>query len=390
MEEKMLELQNVSNANIKIIGAELKRRRVTRSKTLVNSSATCSISYISKIENGKIIPKLHILMDLCEEQGLSKKELETLLKVDELIEKSVEAMFWNNKEKITEIYNEICLFDNYKVNLIKTIYEMQFFHWSNVDMMLNSIYIIKDNLEEKDLYLFHYLQMCYSNFVNDYPNVYKLYTEFKFCKNEYLLALAAKEKFISVALYGLENPIYAYEEYCKKYIALFNYATTDMHQLLIETLINQKVEFEENVKNELHPQQKLRYLLALQNIDEIEDFVKSYSLTPLEKLLVATAKNEYSTGEKLYKKIQLHKLCAQDVIIANYCNYINKGNDDDLANFLTQVAFPYAIEKNDGILFKMFLIKLSEISFLGGRYKAVAEMNLKYFEMKEKCINCSL
>ncbi len=50
-------IQNLSKENVQIIGAELKRRRINQSQTLVNMSGICSVSYITKIENGKIIPK---------------------------------------------------------------------------------------------------------------------------------------------------------------------------------------------------------------------------------------------------------------------------------------------------------------------------------------------
>ena len=43
-------IQNLSKETVKIIGAELKRRRINQSQTLVNMSGICSVSYISKIE----------------------------------------------------------------------------------------------------------------------------------------------------------------------------------------------------------------------------------------------------------------------------------------------------------------------------------------------------
>lgn len=388
MEEKMIDLQKVSPENIKIIGAELKRRRVTNSKTLINSSSVCSVSYLSKIENGKIISKFHILSDLCEEQGIAQEELITLLKVDSLIEKMIEALFWKDNETIKRIYNEIYLFENYKVNLMKAIYEMIYFHWQNVESLLNSIYVIKDNIEEKDEYLYYYLLMCLENYKYNYSEVYLKYLKFNYCKNPYLLALVDREKFIAVAKYGFENPIYAYEQCSKKYYALFNYNTKEMYELLIETLATLRVKLEDKLIRELKPEIKLKYLLAINEYEDLEELLKTYNPTPFEKLLISTAKNDYATGEKIYKKLQLHKLSASEVMIANYCNLINKGDDEELANYLIQVAIPYVLEQNNGVLFKMFLKKLSTLAFEVGRYKAVAAMNLTYFEMEEKCKLC--
>ena len=143
-------IQNLSKETVKIIGAELKRRRINQSQTLVNMSGICSVSYISKIENGKIIPKYSVLKELCEEQGITSEELDTLLNVDKLIEQTVEALFWNDRNKIGEIYSKVYTFDNYKVSFIKIIYEMMYYHYNIVEGLLNSIYIIKDNLSDND------------------------------------------------------------------------------------------------------------------------------------------------------------------------------------------------------------------------------------------------
>lgn len=390
MNEKELDLHNVSKENIQIIGAELKRRRITQSKTLVTLNTKCSVSYISKIENGKIIPKFHILNELCQEQGITTLELEKLLKVDEIINESIHALFWLNKDKIVDLYNQVYQFDNYKVNLVKIIYEMQYFHWNMVEIYLNSLTIIKDNLEEKDLHLYYYLSMCYENAMCNYPRVYELYRELKYCKNNYLLALVSKEMFIAVAKFGMESPLLAYEEYTKHYKGLFNYSIEGMYELLIDTLIDSRYELQAPIIDELKNTKKLRYLLIQGESDGLEELLEKYTPSQYEKLLIATYKKDYALGEKIYKKLQLNRLCAKDLIIANYCNYINKGNDEELANFIVQVGIDYAQKTNDGNLFRILLKKLSEIAFYVGKYKAVATMNLAYFEMADKCRNCLL
>lgn len=390
MKEKEIYAYKISKENVKIIGAELKRRRKIQSKTLVTLNTNCSVSYISKIENGKIIPKVNILNDLCAEHGISKEELDKLLRVDELIEECLIALFWNNKDKITEVYNLVYSFDNYKVNLIKAMYEMIYYHWDSVEIYLATLESIKENLEEKTEYVFYYLCMCYKNAMCNYPVVYDLYKKLDYCKNNYINALASKEMFIAVAKYGIEYPIFHYEDYLEKYKNLFNYNTTDMYELLVDTLINSKFQLQETIKNELNTSKKIQYLLANLAFDELEEILSSYSPNQLEKLLIATAKGDFSNGEKIYKKLQLNRLSAKDVIIANYCNHINKGNDEALADFIIQVAAPYALQINDGILFKMFLKKLSTIAFSVGKYKAVASMNLTYFDMLEKGRTCLL
>ena len=385
MEEYNLNLKNVSKETVKIIGAELKRRRLYQSKTLVNLSSICSVSYISKIENGKIIPKYHVLRDLCEEHGITKEELDTLLEVDTLIEKCVEGLFWNSRDKIKEIYERIYLLDNYKVNLIKTIYEIMFQHWDKVLQLLNSIRSIKDNLGDYDSHLYDLLKMFYENSVNNFPDVYKIHKNFKYCKDNYLLALSAKQMFIAVAKYGLENPFVAYKNYYDKYISLFNYSTEEMYELYIEALIAGNYELPDSIKKELKAPLRLKCCLQRKDFLELEELLKIYRPSQFEKLLIATAKDDFVQGEKIFTKIKLTSLSAKDVILSNYCNYINRGLDEDLATYIIMVAAPFALKNNDGFMFRMCLEKLSKLAFVVGKYKAVATMNLTYFEMLEKC-----
>ena len=154
------DLRYLSPEIMEIIGAELKRRRLRSAKTLEEFECGCSVSYLSKIENGKIIPKYTIMQELCEKSGITDEELEALATLDEKISFAIENIFWENYSEISKIYESVCMFDNYKTNLIKMIYEMNYFHWDKVESHSNSIYIIKDNLKNNDFYLYTYLLMC--------------------------------------------------------------------------------------------------------------------------------------------------------------------------------------------------------------------------------------
>ena len=384
------DLKYVSKASLQIIGAELKRRRLMLSKTLDSSRCGCSISYLSKIENGKIVPKYNILCELCEEQGITNSELECLLNIDNSIIESIQYMFWENYKKIHQEYDKISGFDNYKANFIKVFYEMSFMHWDKVKEYLEQMNLIKNVFDEEDRCLYDYLVMCYGNYSHNYPQVYELYGQVKKSKNLYLIALASKELFISVCSYGVDNPIYAYENYHKQYSALLNYSTKGMYQLLIETYVRLGYELPISLENELQDEIKLHYLLSKGDLEKLDLFLKEYRTSQYEKLLIYTFKKEYALAERLYKKLQMTKLSVKEMLIANYCDAINRGDNVILADYLIDTCIPYAIKINDGHLFKVFLNKLSELAFIVGRYKTVVSLNLTYFEMVGKCKRCML
>ena len=78
--------------------------------------------------------------------------------------------------------------------------------------------------------------------------------------------------------------------------------------------------------------------------------------------------------------------------IPNIINAVFVSNSPNTDNTTTAIpiAAPTALKNNDGMLYKMLLVKLTEISFTAGKYKAVAIMNGKYFEMLSKCGKCLL
>lgn len=384
------EMRYSSPEIMEIIGAELKRRRLQLAITLEEFECGCSVSYHSKIENGKIIPKYSILKELCEKSGITEAELDSLITLDEKIALVIENIFWEKDLEISKIYESICMFDNYKSNLIKMIYELNYYHWEKVEKHSNSIYIIRGNLKENDLYLYTYLLMRISNHNKDYPEVYSLYKQMKNCKNEFLLALASKEMFKAVCNFGIDNPIYSYEEFNKRYISMLNYQTQDMYELLIETLIKMDYELPETILKHLKKDLKLKYFLVKKDIENIDLYFKENRTTSLEKLLIYTVKKDYAKAEKIYYKLEFNKMSASDIIIANYCDILNRGNNEELADFIIDAGLDYAKKTNDGQLFKVLLQKLSDISFSVGKYKTVAAMNLVYFNMVNRCKLCML
>lgn len=380
----------MSQEIVEIIGAEIKRRRLASYITLEESDCGCSVSYLSKIENGKIIPKFTVLQEICQKRGMTDKELESLVTLDDKISTLIENIFWQNHTEICKLYDSVSMFDNYKCNLIKMVYEMNFYHWGKVENYSNSISIIKSNLKNNDLYLYIYLLMCINNHENNYPEVYLLYKSMKECKNEFLLALASKEMFKAVCNLGIENPIYCYEEFNKRYVSLLNYDTHDMYNLLLETLIKLEFELSESIIKQLKKELKLMYYLTRNDEEKIDEMMYEYKLSNFEKLLIYTRKKDYYNAEKIFKKIEIYKLSAEEIIIVNYCNIINKGNDEELAEFIINTGLDYAKKTNNGQMFLKFLHKLSEISFSVGKYKTVVTMNLVYFNMINRCKLCML
>ena len=62
---------------IKMIGAEIKRRRIQMSRNLNDYDVGCSISYLSKMERGQIVPRYSSLEDATTKRLLEIKLIES-------------------------------------------------------------------------------------------------------------------------------------------------------------------------------------------------------------------------------------------------------------------------------------------------------------------------
>ena len=163
-----------------------------------------------------------------------------------------------------------------------------------------------------------------------------------------------------------------------------------MYDLYIESLINGGYKLSDAVRKSLSGSHQLSYALATKDENLLVEVLKEYKPTDYEKLLVATFQKDYYLSEKIYSKLKPNKLTAYENLISKYCNLINSSTEEELADYIISVGVPYAKRINDGSLFKMFLEKLSHLSFSVGKYKVVAGLNLVYFEMKSKCLKCLL
>ena len=140
------DLLNLEPEVLGIIGVELKRRRLQQSRTLDSFACGCSISYISKIENGRINPKYSILQELCNEQGVTKEELDCLIKINSFIEQAIVSTFYGKHYELNESCEQFENFDNYKVNLLRALNYLNYHDYDDAKKMIESLEYVVDKL----------------------------------------------------------------------------------------------------------------------------------------------------------------------------------------------------------------------------------------------------
>ena len=89
----------------KIIGAEIRDRRISLSRTLVSLSyKICSVSYLCKIENNKILPNKLFIRELCKRLDLEDDKINELLRLNLTLDDMVKNYFEKDYAEIEKAY----------------------------------------------------------------------------------------------------------------------------------------------------------------------------------------------------------------------------------------------------------------------------------------------
>lgn len=109
----------------KLVGSLLKYSRIKQGKTLEEvCEGICVLSYLSKIENGKVEANDEIIEDLCHRLGISYdsdpvkiKENEQLLRqyYDKLLYREDITVIWQDINHRKEYYENSALYLTYKI-----------------------------------------------------------------------------------------------------------------------------------------------------------------------------------------------------------------------------------------------------------------------------------
>lgn len=376
---EQIDLINLEPEILGIIGVELKRRRRQQSRTLDSFECGCSISYISKIENGKITPKYSILQELCTEQGISQYELDSLIRINELLNLAVNAIYYKKHELLEQYCENLEGFENFKVNLLKALYYLSNNSWSEVEALLPSIEIIEDKLSTTDYNLLVYIKLRIYNHRQNYMLAHNEYSKLKVNDNLIINALCYEQYFVSICYCGFENPTHYYDALCKMSLKLYNSNLSSINELYFEALINIGCEIPEVLIESVSSRHRIYYYLKHNRFNELFDYKENHHLTIFEQLIIAMGTKDYLLVKNLYNQLDFTNISKYDMIIANYCKLLIESDDTQIVSYANNVGVPFAEERGDFRLLLYMIKSICEHSLTTGRYKNVAVICMSLF-----------
>ena len=140
---------------LKVIGAELKSKRLELAKTLKSvSSNLCSISYASKLENNSINSNRYIINEYGKKVGLDGDKIQLLYDLKSRIIECVNDYFYEQYDKIKDFYEECLELVNYRSIIVKLIYSLVTKNMIDAYKYIQTIIKISSTLTDFDLAIF--------------------------------------------------------------------------------------------------------------------------------------------------------------------------------------------------------------------------------------------
>lgn len=197
----MRDYREIVNPRNKTVGSVLKHHRVDKGLTLEEvSESSCSVSYLSKVENNKLVPSDKILDKLLKRLGLTTKVFEYEKKDTKYIDEILE-LGYVPKKLINNAKNK----NDYQSKIIKFAYTLL-----NQEIIEEATKLKNDLLEyytffnDDELAFFIYLIMCKLYMLEKYENVVLIHHEINAIYDKITLKMKA-EVLALKSLYRLER-----------------------------------------------------------------------------------------------------------------------------------------------------------------------------------------
>lgn len=364
---------NSLDDNSKIIGIEVKRRRLALSKTLETISAKiCSISYLSKVENNNIKTNKNCLAEICEKVDLTEEQINLLMNFKETLKEILKAYLNNNISFIDSIINSGQGFENYRYQIIKFVYYLSHKNIEEANNLYSTIIKLTSTMSDFDLYIFS----LFGSILFYYNKLYKecfdilrfldaatITNEFEILKNKYL--------FFSLYQMNKVDIRYSYDVLSKLLLDVSRYELLDeINYFYAIYLIKNNSEFEFNhFINKITDKNRIDCLKFINdfvsNDLHLSDYTTS-SFTPyLKTLYYAIVKNqEY---ENLYSQLSTN-IDALNEFSLEILEYLFESNKK--VEYINVVGIPASIRSNDQFSIRYFLDQYTLLKSEDIKYKA--------------------
>ena len=364
-----------------VFGLEVKNRRFDLEMTLYNlSHDICSMSYLSKIENNKIVPNEYCVSEICNKLDIDKKTLKAINSVEKNLLLLIKSYLYDEHNVIEQIYNDSRTLKSYASDIISFIYFISLKDVSKATKYFTKVNNLVSSMSNNELLIVSVFEAIYFYYNQDFKSSILILNHVdKFCFEEDIKVLSKIIRFYN--LIAINSPMIG---------ILYN-------EIIIYLTINTKYNLCE----------KINYSMAIsilrsKDYDSFESFInkicnKKYIANL--NILKFIIKNDIESLTKYgkYKDASLYYQNLRNLILKqesnNYVSYIYNvdeypllseylsiEDDYEKMDFITNIAIENLRSYKDKFLTDYFIMELSKLSLKKLRYKAVASSVFKFEE----------
>lgn len=384
------------------IGTFIKKRRKDLNLTQdIISNGICSISYLSKIENGQIAPNEFFVKEIMSKLDIEEDFLNKSLADQSYLDKIIKNFFYNDNESMDVLYEEIKeIEDNLIINICKFGYFVFKYRKLNSDYMvsLENLVMNMSNIELKTYLLFSSL---YFMSHDDYKTALELLllSENITATNDYLHAMINEYLYYVKQRLLKKNCSLGHFEEAKRIYAKYMNGIRGMSLVLNRIKFisvenpKQSLELLEKVKTTLLNEFNLEYyyylkskvlfslgrynesVVFLNNITDESTLFTSKMVLLYEICLLESDLDMLKEITILFKEYSTKNADLRDKV---YYHYLIQKDEENKKEYLRDIAIPFSIKTSDYTSLKIYVNHIIEICISNSRYKEATQYYRKY------------
>ena len=364
-----------------VFGLEVKNRRFDLEMTLYNVSKNiCSMSYLCKVENNKIVPNEYCVNEICNKLDIDNKTLKAINNVERNLLKLTKSYLYGEYHEIKIIFNESKSLKSYASDIISFIYYISIKDLANATTYFNKVNNLVSSMSNNELLIVSIFETIYYYFNQDFKSSIKIlnYVD-KFCFEEELKLLSRIIRFYD--LIALNSPMIGsiYNELILQLTNLSKYKLCEKinYAMAISLL---KAKDYDSLDSFIKKINKKEYK---SNIDILKYIIRN----DIESLIKYDDYDEasmfYQTCRSLILKTNFNNYSCNIYNIDEFpllIEYLAIEDDYDKMDFIVSIALENLSLYNEKFLIDYFVKELAKLSLKKQKYKALASSIFNFEE----------
>ena len=364
-----------------VFGLEVKNRRFDLEMTLYNVSKNiCSMSYLCKVENNKIVPNEYCVNEICNKLDIDNKTLKAINNVERNLLKLTKSYLYGEYNEIKIIFNESKSLKSYASDIISFIYYISIKDLANATTYFNKVNNLVSSMSNNELLIVSIFETIYYYFNQDFKSSIKIlnYVD-KFCFEEELKLLSRIIRFYD--LIALNSPMIGsiYNELILQLTNLSKYKLCEKinYAMAISLL---KAKDYDSLDSFIKKINKKEYK---SNIDILKYIIRN----DIESLIKYDDYDEasmfYQTCRSLILKTNFNNYSCNIYNIDEFpllIEYLAIEDDYDKMDFIVSIALENLSLYNEKFLIDYFVKELAKLSLKKQKYKALASSIFNFEE----------